>query len=479
MTGDAHAAEDVAQATFLALARRAPQLKDRSILSGWLHRTARNLAAKTVRADVRRRAREQQVAVMNEANPIPPANVWEDIAPLLDSALGALNETDRDAVLLRFFQRKTDQEIGLLIGLSEAAAQKRVSRAVERLRKLFAKQHVAGSAAGLAVAVSINGIQAAPAGLASAISAAAALAGKGTAVSHLVQITMSTIRAKHFASALMAALLVSTVYLSYRNASLHHQLETLRASAAPLTSANESTPRGDQHAMTAQERRRLRMEHLELLSMRGRVAQLSRELRERAIREAPRQTAQSNEPGAEDSILFSASTTNRVPLGSVVVVGGWRHGEVRGYLLLTPTIARGDTIPEDERLQVKSLVVAAPENFWFQIGWGDAKSDSRRSTLSGLLTSAQTDSLLQTLKETKGAEISNESVAKGGDGERLGIGFSTEDDHASGALMGVDVYPRISSDAQCVDLEVRPSVVPANAHIHPSLSRAPDPNQSH
>jgi hypothetical protein len=277
----------------------------------------------------------------------------------------------------------------------------------------------------------------------------------------------------------MAALLVSTVYLSYRNASLHRQLETLRGSAVPLASVNESTPRGDRPRITAEETQRLRMEHLELLSMRGRVAQISRELRERAIRESPSQTAQSNEPGAEDSILFSASTTNRVPLGNVVVVGGWRHGQVRGYLLLTPTIARGDTIPEDERLQVKSLVVAAPETFWSQIGWGDAKSDSRRSTLSGLLTSAQADSLLQALKETQGAEISNESVAKGGNGERLGIGFSTEDDHAAGALMGVDVYPRISSDGQSVEVEIRPSVVPANARIDPSLSRAAEPNQSH
>jgi RNA polymerase sigma factor (sigma-70 family) len=66
MVRDVHLAEDVSQAVFVAFARQARQLTDRPVLSGWLHRTAQNLAANAVRADVRRRAREQEAAAMNE-----------------------------------------------------------------------------------------------------------------------------------------------------------------------------------------------------------------------------------------------------------------------------------------------------------------------------------------------------------------------------------------------------------------------------
>src|SRR5438128_7041460 len=66
MVRDAHLAEDVTQGVFVALAQNARQLTNRAVLSGWLHRTAQNIAAQTVRTDVRRRAREQEAAVMND-----------------------------------------------------------------------------------------------------------------------------------------------------------------------------------------------------------------------------------------------------------------------------------------------------------------------------------------------------------------------------------------------------------------------------
>ena len=87
MVCDAHLAEDVTQGVFVALARNAGQLAGRSLLSGWLHRTAQNIAAQTVRTDVRRRAREQEAAAMNELLAAEPDNVWERIAPQLDAAL--------------------------------------------------------------------------------------------------------------------------------------------------------------------------------------------------------------------------------------------------------------------------------------------------------------------------------------------------------------------------------------------------------
>src|SRR2546423_7168240 len=105
MVKDAHLAEDVTQSVFVALSRNAAHLSARPVLSGWLHRTARNLAAKTVRSEVRRSAREQKALAMKETLSTETEVIWEDIAAHLDSALGELAEEDRDALLLRYLPR--------------------------------------------------------------------------------------------------------------------------------------------------------------------------------------------------------------------------------------------------------------------------------------------------------------------------------------------------------------------------------------
>src|SRR5262245_46980359 len=173
MVCDSHLAEDVTQGAFLALARSAPRLTERAILSGWLHRTAQNIAAQTVRTDVRRRAREQEAAAMNPLLSADPGADWEQIAPHLDAALGELSEPDRDALLLRYFQRKSAREMAQTLGISDEAAQKRVNRAIERLRGFFARRGIAVGASGLVVGLSTNSVQAAPAVLAGSISAVA------------------------------------------------------------------------------------------------------------------------------------------------------------------------------------------------------------------------------------------------------------------------------------------------------------------
>ena len=187
MVCDAHLAEDVTQGAFVALAKNAAQLADRPVLSGWLHRTAQNIAAQTVRTEVRRHAREQEAAAMNELLSTEPDASWEHIAPHLDAALGELSEPDRDALLLRYFERKSAQEMAQILGISDVAAQKRVSRAVERLREFFSKRGVTVGASGLVVVISANAVHAAPAGLAATISAAAVLAGTAIATAPQLQ----------------------------------------------------------------------------------------------------------------------------------------------------------------------------------------------------------------------------------------------------------------------------------------------------
>ena len=172
MVRDGHLAQDVSQGVFFALARNADKLVERPVISGWLHRTAQNLAANAVRSEVRRRAREREVAAMKITSADQDHANWTEVAPQLDAALGELNEPDRDALLLRYFERKSAQQMAVTLGISSEAAQKRVNRAIDRLRDALDKRGVKAAAGGIIAAVSANAVQAAPAELAHSISSA-------------------------------------------------------------------------------------------------------------------------------------------------------------------------------------------------------------------------------------------------------------------------------------------------------------------
>ena len=97
---------------------------------------------------------------------------WQEIVPVLDASVGRLNRTDRDAVLLRFYQGKSIAEVGIAMGISTEAANKRVQRAVARLRGLMVRKDVAISASGLAVVMAAEVTHASPAALMPAVLAA-------------------------------------------------------------------------------------------------------------------------------------------------------------------------------------------------------------------------------------------------------------------------------------------------------------------
>ena len=148
---------------------------------------------------------------------------------------------------------------------------------------------------------------------------------------------------------------------------------------------------------------------------------------------------------------------------------------MRGYLLLTPAIRENDGVSDGRPLQIQSQVITAPDGFWSQIGWADAKSDTRRSSVATVLTREQLDTLLGALKGAEGAQLWNTSQANCGNGEPVGLAASIDDEQGAGQLMGIECYPRIGADGQSVELEIRPSAVTTNAPIHSSLKPAGQP----
>ena len=185
--GNSHAAEEVAQAVFIILAQKAGRISGKTILPGWLHQTTRLTAANFLRGEIRRQKREQE-AYMQSTLDQPDAEVWPQIAPLLDDALDRLGKRDRNAIVLRFLENKNLREVGLALGTSEDAAKMRVNRALEKLRRFFAKRGVTLSAALIAGAVSANSVQAAPAGLAKTISAVTLAKGATVSISTITLI---------------------------------------------------------------------------------------------------------------------------------------------------------------------------------------------------------------------------------------------------------------------------------------------------
>ena len=236
MVHDGHLAEDVTQGVFVALAENAGRLAGHPVLSGWLHCTARNLAAKAIRSDARRRVREQEAATMNELLSAGPDAFWELISPHLDAALGELNEPDREALMLRYFEKKSAAEMAPILGISEEAAQKRVSRATERLRELFASRGVAVGASGLAIVITANAVQAAPVGLAASISTGV-LAGTAISTSTIIAATktiaMTTLQ-KVIVTLGIATLAGAVIYEAHHASQLSRQVQTLQQQQSPL-----------------------------------------------------------------------------------------------------------------------------------------------------------------------------------------------------------------------------------------------------
>jgi len=328
VNGDEHLARDVAQSVFTDLARKAGPLSRRDNLSGWLYTSAHFAAAKIIRAETRRRDREEKFMrePTNESVPSAPETDWQHLSVLLDAAMHELKEADRDAILLRYFENRPFVEVGARLGLNENAARMRVERAVEKLRAVFAKRGLTVTA-GFASVISANAIQLAPAGLAAAFTTTA-ITSVGTGTLTLLK-TMTATKIQIGLAALIVAGGVAAIVVQHQAqeklrgdyAALQQQVMQLQTDNQSLSNRLATT--GDSKKLSDDQFNELLKLRGEIGVLRGQNSQLTRlEEENRQLRSAQPVQGTSSKPAseAEQEQKFMMQEMNYAKQGTLGVI---------------------------------------------------------------------------------------------------------------------------------------------------------------
>jgi RNA polymerase sigma factor (sigma-70 family) len=238
-------AAEVAQCVFIGLAQGARALSGRlaedASLAGWLCRSARNVSLNLRRDEFRRHSRERLAMEDLEQNS-ENTPAWGRLCPVLDDAMSELEEPDHDALVMRFFKNQDLRAVGRALGVSDDTAQKRVSRALEKLRDHLSRRGVTTTAVALSVVLTAHAVHAAPAGLALTISTAAALSGSAiqtsTAIATAKIIAMTTLH-KTVMIATLAATVGAGIYEARRASQWQDEAQALQLKQQSLTEQNQ------------------------------------------------------------------------------------------------------------------------------------------------------------------------------------------------------------------------------------------------
>ena len=439
---DPELARDVSQVVFAALARKAGALRPDTVLIGWLCRAVRFTALTQLRNQRRRLLRERQA--MELAAPSPESeNDWSAIRPVLDEAIAELGDEDRNALLLRFFKNESLAAVGLTLGVSEGAAQKRVSRALDKLRDYLARRGIRTTATALAVVLAAHGVSAAPAGLSAFLAAnalAQAASGASTSLFNLFALNpMKTIILSLIVGGIVAGLTVQQVRTQRQLREAQATIERQNQSVRALRAAEE------QLAAQSNELQSLRVQAKEAARLRDEVGRLRHESEAMRASTAA-QTSRSPDPLAASNMLPSISISAKfvlLPTDSLkaLEIPWTRNADGSATGLLTKeqfkVVNQALDGASDATILGTPRVVTSPGTTAFLSARQGVSGAQSNSTPGGILTPVSGPAIL-----------ANSPATTGGSAD-------------PGLTLGVLAYP--TQDASAFDLDLTASYIPKAA----------------
>jgi RNA polymerase sigma factor (sigma-70 family) len=356
--GSPDLARDLLQNVFVDLARKSRSVTDTSSLApgaeisvlGWLYRGLHYEAANHRREARRRKNRETLAMEPSELHSSSEPSIdWEQVRPVLDEAMADLKDPDREALLLRFFKNQDFADVGRALGVSDDAAQKRVSRALERLRQSFSSRGLTTTALALSAVLSAHSVHAAPVGLAASLAASASTvagatmaAGAGLSTGLSQTITMTTLQ-KMILGATLVVAVGTGVYETRQAVRWRQTAASLTAAQARLEEQLDQSERSRETVARelsalrgTQSRPQTQAPSAELLRLRGEVSRL------RALEQ---QFAQLKQPAAATADPFTQSVLDLTS----------RAAELNGHLEASPQLR----IPELNLLTESDWLEAA------------------------------------------------------------------------------------------------------------------------
>jgi RNA polymerase sigma factor (sigma-70 family) len=456
--GDAHLAEDVAQTVFLHLAKKARKIPKGVMLGGWLHQATRNVAGTVTRAERRRQVRERHAVHMNALENDSSSSL-DQVAPILDDAIGELPAEDRTAVLLRFFEKRDFRSVGEALGSSEDAARMRVNRALEKLHGLLKQRGVTVPVAALGAALAAEAVTAAPAGLAVSV-AGSALAGitatGGITLSILKIMAMTKLKLAAIGAVVIGGLATSLVVQHQTANQLREEAQSLRQQ---LQAVGDAQAQPVKSTVDENELENLRRDKSELLRLRAEVAALRKAPATAALKPQATDQAKAGASAAQDAApgvtRLQANVHTQVGTGQTLLTGGWANEPgKRVFVLATPYID-GD---KADLVVIRTKLVEVPEAALAQAGLEALKVEGTESSLQQVLTADQAKQLLDTLEGTEGARLLAENRITTADGRQAEV--QTMDEQVIEGRkeqLGpvINIVPVISGDKSAIDITLQ------------------------
>jgi len=413
--GDIFLAEDITQLVFIDLARKARSLVGSASLGGWLYRHTCFRTAEFMRSERRRQAREQTAMDMNALSD-DTDSMWKQVAPFLDEAMERLNAVDRDAIVLRYFEQRDLRGVGAALGTNEDAAQKRVSRALDKLRVSLVKRGVSLSIGTLATILGSQVVTSAPLGLAASVAGAAlaySAASTGVTLTLLKLMTMTKLKVGAI-GALVAAGVATTLVMQHQSlTALRGENRNLREENQRLAQLHDDNDSLSNQLAQARQSQPLSKERLaELLGLRSQVALLRDQVKKMSNGKGKGGGAAPWDPDKDPNVARAVMPepgpggqpptrfTARVAAGQTLVSGGWvSEPGKRIFMLSTPT-----NTPDGSSVLIESRLLEVSDAVWEKLGLERLRETPLHAAMN-VLGVPETAELINKLKDMDGVAI--------------------------------------------------------------------------